>query len=272
MTSWDIATTGTLGTGTSKTQINGSNPLTKPTQAANLIEVVPYMAASAAHTAAETMLVKWTIESNSINLLPKESIVPPIAGGLGTFGAAEVPILESYICNTPLQPASTQQFKVYGTPQVSNTAAPRMGMAFHYSTASPVNSEHFYTTPSSETSTGTAATSVAGGTMTINDGLWLEDLYAVVTPGTVTASESYIGYMDFSSNDFENSMPLKIPIQPVAAGLGSAISIHMPKMFSVHNVHMGMKSTVTLNTAYNQEEALTAAANFYTSVGYTKTG
>jgi hypothetical protein len=146
-----------------------------------------------------------------------------------------------------------------------------MGMAFHYSTASPVNPEHFYTTPSSETSTGTAATSVAGGTMTINDGLWLEDLYAVVTSGTVTASESYIGYMDFSSNDFENSMPLKIPIQPVASGLGSAISVHMPKMFSVHNVHMGMKSTVTLNTTYNQEEALTAAGNFYTSVGYTKT-
>ena len=40
--SWDIATATSLLTGVAKTQINGGNNLTKPTQAVNLVEVVPY--------------------------------------------------------------------------------------------------------------------------------------------------------------------------------------------------------------------------------------
>jgi len=39
--SWDIATATSIGTGTAKTTINGGNNLTKPTQAVNLVEVVP---------------------------------------------------------------------------------------------------------------------------------------------------------------------------------------------------------------------------------------
>jgi hypothetical protein len=47
MTSWDIATPTSLGTSTAKTEINGAQPITKPTQATNLIEVCPYMASIA---------------------------------------------------------------------------------------------------------------------------------------------------------------------------------------------------------------------------------
>ena len=39
--SWDIATATSIGTGVAKTQINGGNNVTKPTQAVNLGEVVP---------------------------------------------------------------------------------------------------------------------------------------------------------------------------------------------------------------------------------------
>ena len=51
MTSWDIATPTSLTTGVAKTEINGAQPITKPTQATDLIEVVPYMASIAAFTA-----------------------------------------------------------------------------------------------------------------------------------------------------------------------------------------------------------------------------
>ena len=40
---WDIATATSIGTGTSKTQINGGANVTKPTQATNLVELVPYI-------------------------------------------------------------------------------------------------------------------------------------------------------------------------------------------------------------------------------------
>ena len=42
--SWDIASVTSIGTGTAKTQINGGSNLTKPTQATNLVEVVPWIA------------------------------------------------------------------------------------------------------------------------------------------------------------------------------------------------------------------------------------
>ena len=54
MTSWDIATPTSLGTGVAKTEINGGQPITKPTQAQTLIEVVPYMASTGAMTAGQT--------------------------------------------------------------------------------------------------------------------------------------------------------------------------------------------------------------------------
>ena len=72
MTSWDVCDSTSLGTGVAKTQINGGNNLTKPTQAQSLIEVIPYIASSGALTSGQTVLAKGIIESNSVNLLPKE--------------------------------------------------------------------------------------------------------------------------------------------------------------------------------------------------------
>ena len=70
--SWDIATATSIGTGTAKTQINGGNNLTKPTQAVNLVELVPYISSSGAMTAGESLAVTLEVDSFSVDLLPKE--------------------------------------------------------------------------------------------------------------------------------------------------------------------------------------------------------
>ena len=270
MTSWDIATSTAIGTGTSKTQLNAGNPLTKPTQATELIEVVPYMASTAAHTAAESVLAKVIIESNSINLLHKVFMVPPILGGLGTFPGALTPMLDAVECRTPLQLGATQQFNIYGQAFESNTVAPRIGLDLHYSETSSGLKEHFYDMPTNETSTGTAATSVAGEDLTINDGTFLEEIIPVVVPGTVTAAESIIGHISVTSNDFGNSMPLKVAVQPIGTGLGSAIGVGIPKLPTFKNIHMPMKSSCLISQSYTQEEAVTAAGTFIAGFGYVK--
>ena len=63
--SWDIATATSVGTGVAKTQINGGNNLTKPTQAVNLIEVVPYTVSSGAYTAGQSVALTAEIDSYS---------------------------------------------------------------------------------------------------------------------------------------------------------------------------------------------------------------
>ena len=93
--SWDIATATSIGTTTSKTQINGGNNLTKPTQAVNLVEVVPYISSSGAMTAGESLAVTLEIDSFSVDLLPKRIIVPPIQSGLGTTITQVNPLLEA---------------------------------------------------------------------------------------------------------------------------------------------------------------------------------
>ena len=270
MTSWDIATVTSIGTGVAKTRINGDQPITKPTQAQCLIEIVPYYVSTGAYTAAQTLLLETAVESPSVNLLPKRVINPPQMGGLGTFAAVMAPLLESYRTNTPLTDGATEQFNIFGQAQVANTVAPVMGCALHYSQAKPVMPERFYLKPDDETSSGIVATTVAGNSFTINDGAYIEDLYSLLVPTTVTASESLIGDMLFSSNDFENSMPLRVPFQPVAAGLGAAAEMLMPAMTTYHNTHMGIKSTCLVSTTLRLSEALTVAGNFIAGVGYTK--
>ena len=115
--SWDIATATSIGTGTAKTQINGGNNLTKPTQAVNLVEVVPYISSSGAMTAGESLAVTLEIDSFSVDLLPKRIIVPPIQSGLGTTITQVNPLLEAYECNTGLQEGATSQFILSGTNQ-----------------------------------------------------------------------------------------------------------------------------------------------------------
>ena len=270
MTSWDLATPTSLGTGVAKTEINGGQPITKPTQAQTLIEVIPYMASIAAMTAGEVQLTKCIIESNSINLLPKQFIVPPIQGGLGTFGSSLTPMLDTVECNTPLQIGATQQFQIYGENYIANTVANKLGVGLHYSTAQTNKKEMFYDSVSNETNTGTAATTVSGENLTINDGTFLETITPVLVNGVVTASESFIGSISVSSNDFENSMPLKVPCQPTSVALGSAIGVGLAKQPVYKNIHMGMKSSCLISHSLTLDEAQTATGNFAVGYGYTK--
>lgn len=267
MTSYDVIVPTSLGTGVAKTSLG---TITKPEQVTNLIEFIPYYAPSGAVTAGQSMLLESALESNSINLLPKRIINPPIQAGLGATFSTMIPILEAYETNTPLQSGATPTIEAFGQAQVANTVAPTMGMCFHWSNSSPSKPEMFYTKPDNETSTGTSATTVAGNSVTINDGKTVQVLMGAVSYGTVTASESLISSMQFNSNDFDNSQALEVPIQPVSAGLSTLIGTLQAKHSLYKNVSMGMKKSCTISTVLRLSEALTAAGNFIGAVGYTK--
>ena len=72
MTSWDVITPTSLGTGVAKTSLGN---ITKPEEVQSLIEFVPYYAPSGAVTAGQSMLLETALESNSVNLLPKRVIL-----------------------------------------------------------------------------------------------------------------------------------------------------------------------------------------------------
>ena len=267
MTSWDVITPTSLATGVAKISLGS---ITKPEEVQSLIEFVPYQAPSGVVTAAESMLTETALESNSVNLLPKRVINPTIVSGLGATFATTIPILEAWNCNTPLTAGATPTIQAFGQAQIANTAAPTMGVAFHWSNSRPTNPEMFYNKPDNETSTGTAATTVAGNTISINDGKTLQSVYGAIAPTTITASESWIASMQFNSNDFDNSQAIEVPLQPMSVGLGALNSALNLKGSYYKNVSMGMKPTCTISTVLRLSEAQTVAGSFIGGVGYTK--
>ena len=78
----------------------------------------------------------------------------------------------------------------------------------------------------------------------------MQSLYGAIAPTTITASESWLGSMQFNSNDFDNSQALEVPIQPMSVGLGALNSALNIKGSYYKNVSMGMKPTCTISTVF----------------------
>ena len=268
MTSYSLITPTLLGAGVAKTSI-GTN--SKPSESQNLIEFIPYYAPSGLTTTVESFFLETAIESVSVkDILPKRIINAPIQAGLGATYAVMIPILEAYSCNTPLQSGSNDIIEAFGQAQIANTVDPTMGVALHYSDSQPIDAQMYYDKPDNETSTGTAATTVTGNTITINGGKSLEVLMAEVAAVTPLAGDSIIGSMQFNSPNFDNSQALEVPVQPVGQGLGATLAFLQPKAAIYKNVSMGMKSTCTITPVYRQTVVLNAAFSFIAGVGYTK--
>jgi len=297
MGAWQTLSGTGLGTGVARTQIDVTT--SKPTQASELVEFIPYQVIGGLSTTVESLSGQIEILSDSINLLPKTAIVPPVLAGLGATFSPLAPILHSYITHTPVEPGSSQQIQAFGTPQVANTVQPIMGVGLHYATShaikpimaqtdpkNPVNSitedmikrgdvanlipEKFYDKPANESSTGTAAAAAEGNTIQINGGKVLTDGYFSVVPVTPTIGDPFSGDFTISSNDFDDSMPLEQPFQPISAFLGATGAMLLPKMTSYPNLAKGMKTSCLISTRMRQEIVQAVAGSFVVGVGYQK--
>ncbi len=268
MTSYAQIPAITIGAGVARTSLGTDN---KPSESQNLIEFTPYFINSGAVTAAQSMLLATEVTSVSVkDILPKRVINPAVMSGLGATFATLTPILQAFECNTPLQSGSNDIIEVFGQAQVANTVAPIMGCELHYSDSPPSKKQMYYEKPDNETSSGTAATSVAGGSLTINGGTMLQVLGGELASLATTADEGYLATLQFNSSNFENSQNLDIVLQPKSVGIGALNSSLNVKASMRFNVGMVMKPTTTINTTLVLANALTAAGNFIGMVGYQK--
>ncbi len=267
MTSFQIIPPVTIGTGVAKTNLGFIN---KASENKNLIEFTPFYSCVVT-TTAQSLFSETAIESISVkDILPKRVLNPVVQAGLGATYGNIIPILESFECNTPLQNASNDIITGFAQAQVANTGVPLHGIEFHLSDSPPPRQQMYYDKPDNETSSGTAATKVAGNSMTINGGNMLQNLYASMALATPLASKPQLATMEFSSANFNSSQGLEIALQPVGMGLGATLSAGQPVGTKRKNVGMGMKSTCVINTALTVASAMTTASNFIAGIGYTK--
>lgn len=265
----EVVTSTSLGTGVAETRLNGDTSFVVPSQARSMIEFKPYQAPTGAITAAQSMFPKFKIKSNSIGgLEPKEVVIAPIASGLGATYHAQTPILKAFRINRNM-PGANVNIDFYGQNLVANTVANRAGAGVKLSTLPVGGPEQFWFGPTDETDTGTTAATITGGTFTINGGSMITDWYGHVTGTTVTASESYVGYAELNSSDFETIQRVRWPVYPITTSLSTLIGNTIPDANWEHG-EVPIQKTCNVSTFFIQEETLTAAGDFFIGVGFVR--
>lgn len=267
----DVATSTSIGTGITNTLLNGGTLFSTSSLAGTLAAVAPVYAETGAYTAGQSIFPLFSTQSTSIgSIQPKNIAIAPSSGGVGTSINAMVPIVRSFEYNTRL-PNSTTPIGFYAAAYVANTIAPRVGATLWFDTDQPMrgSQEHFYDANSATTATSTAAATVALGSLTENGGTQLEQIYAHIAPGTVTVSESYIGYLTVNSSDLSPQQTLRAYLQPVGVGLGATTTPLQPD--ALYNPErITMRNTANLTASYTQEESLTGGGNTAWGVKFIK--
>jgi hypothetical protein len=263
----NIVSTST-GAGVALTTLNGGSVYTLSSKAKGFKWFAPVQAATAAYTAAQTSLQKFSIVSNSIAALqPKRVAMSPTHGGLGTFAGVQVPIIRAFDANVPLGEGSNIPLTFQGQAYVANTAAFRVGATIGLTTEPPMQKQAFWEAVEDETLTGTAAAQVSIGQITVNNATRLKNLYGHIGVGTVTASESYIGQIEANSPDLSPIQTVRAYIQPVGAGLGTAVEVLQPDA-KYWDEDLMLNPTATISAQGTLDESLTAQGNYVWGIGF----
>lgn len=266
----DALTPSSLGTGVTRTTLNNGNAYSMSAKVGALVEVVPELVETGAHTAAESFMVRSVTSSDSLpNLVPKQFVFSGSMGGLGVFAFTNVPMLQSYVFNSAMRYQATN-ITFEGECQIANTVAPEMSLTLVLTDGGPMGPEQFYTAPANETNTGTSQGETAGNDITINGGRTINQVYCILTPGVITASEDIHGRGTISSSNFKGvPSPQRFHAQPIAAGLGTAVSVAIPGDRR-WKTNIPIENSFVANTSFLLDEALTATGNFIVGVGYLK--
>ena len=264
---YDAIGPASLGTGVTRTTLNGGNDYSVTQKAGALLKVTWEVTETGAFTAAEDLMIRAVTTSSSIPTMTQKELVQSFGnGGLGTFAFVQTPLQRQFTFNTRL-PYAVTPITFAGEAQIANTVAPEMGFEVCLTDGGPDGPEQFYLAPANETNTGTAAANAAGNDISLNGYGSINWLSVVMTAGTVTASESLEGRAEFASPNYINvPSPQRIYAQTIAAGLGTAVALAATGD-TWRPVHIPIASTCLINTSFDLDEALTATGNFICQVG-----
>ena len=273
---FDDCSTTTIGTGVDETTLNGGNPLTTPTIANGIIEIIPYQNRQGAYTADESVFTAFRVQSDDVAVEPKRFNLPVQYGGEAAFTTVANPGLRATLLNIPLVEQSRINYLAQA--QIANTVAVDVGCTVVYTDAG-IGPEQFYQKADNESAGGTTInTRSTGNDITITGGSQINKLATFVaydaTAGACTASEASIGFMEFVSSDFLTSMPYRVVTDPVLVGLGTATSANVQNGMTVYNMPdnngIPMSGRTVISTFYTNTDAKTNPDVFIGNVGFLK--
>jgi len=210
-----------LGTGTTKTQLGGAAVIL-PSWAKSILAVKPNVNIFD-NTTAEAVITSCDVESNDLSLMPFQVLPSPIASTLlGTNVQQYQHKPEIYAMGVQTQ--GGEQVNVYETALVANTAAPTGGATLIVSNM-PAGHPQRHAKIGTLTSTGvTASSDVAGTRYNFSGAKHIIELQAVMAGSLCTTVRGWMGYVKFTSNEFEGVADVKMELNPICGGSGTDIS------------------------------------------------
>jgi len=261
---------------TAEVQLNGGASLTTPNDASGILEVIPYQMELGAFTTDESVITNFRIDSDDVNTTPCNFLLPVLDGGDGAFTAVGSPALKSYSVNIPL--AEQSRINYFAQGQITNTVEPGVGATVVYTTGR-IGQQQYYSKVTNETATGTVInTRAVGGTVTITGGNRINHLMATLghdaNAGSAVASEHGVGFIEFSSSDFNTAMPYRVAIQPYASGLGATASSMSGPGIVDYKLPIGheipIQGRTVIDTFYTNRDTKAVADVFICGIGFLK--
>lgn len=254
-----------IGTGTTKTLLGGAKVIL-PSRCRSILSIMPQVTV-ATPTTVEGVNTQFDVESDDVVLQPYQVIGAPIAPVLGATGTQYQGPVEKWPIGCPTN--GGEQVSISGTALVGNTVAPTAGCGIVVSDLpAPFSQRH--SKIGTYTSTGTTAnTDVAMTAFTFTGGSKIVEVWGTHNGITVAAADAMMGMIKFTSSEFGQSLPVKLPLNSMAGLLGATGQMALAGT-SRQPVDINISPSQTTIRAYGYWGDLPASAgNFIAGVIYT---
>mgnify|MGYP001616203894 FL=1 len=206
-----VATGTAIGTGTTKTRLNGDTVVQLPEKIQNLVGAVPWLTHSAPDPD-EGTIVKYAIESDDFSPNPFEFMVSS-GSHLGAIGSNKTSKEEFWAMNAKLN--GGEKVSVYGTAGSAIGSNAKAGTALWVSDSPPTKPEIFGKLGTYTINT-TAAGKAAGSNISLTGAQTLLEVFGSITPGisVITADIEAAGYFEIVSSDWTPNLPARWGADP----------------------------------------------------------
>lgn len=263
----EVATGTSLGTGTTKTRLNGDKNVKLPEAARQIVAVKPYLSIDTP-TTLQSVWGQLSLESDDFKITPYQVLAGIIGSSIDKAGVNIGTLPETWPVNVEIPGGG--ELKVYGTALVANTAAPQMGCEIIISDRRPTVPQ-VRAKMGTITSTGTAAAEVEGTAFSFTGGRRLIEIYGGVSLTTVATTVGVSGYFRFQSSEFRPPFPTKVAFAPINGALITDATTPSA-LASVTHINRGRLSIgiapaqTTVQDYCNLEQAPGTAGKFVTGV------
>lgn len=243
-------------------QLLGGAALELPDGVREIIGIVPYITSPAGCTANEPVTGYVNVTSDDVKTVPYQVLASPIGSSLLKSSAQPQGQSPFYPMNVPVN--GGESLKIYGNGLFNHTIEPYMAVLVIYSDQRSGKAQ-VYSKLSTFTNTGTAATTVSGGTISIVGGKQIIEIGGFAVGTTVAALKGLCGHLIFTSDNFTPAWVQHLPVEPASGQVDTNI-VECIAGVARKKILVDITPKITIAIGFSLAVALTTTGNFIAQI------